>query len=263
MHRYSYAIDDPLGTPGSKILKMIAHGSRVLEIGAGPGSITGPLVEELGCQVTALENDPESIRLLRKITSSVHELDLNDSTWARVIRDAEGRFDYIVAADVLEHLVDPVRVMAEMKSLLMPAGSIILSLPHVAHAAIQACLWNDDFQYQDTGLLDRTHIRFFGIKNMQSLACAHGLAIAQADFIVRHPAYSEFSAQWANVPYRLQNTLLRRRFSTTYQVITRSTFAELLDNPLDLMKQIPPIAAAPKRKPLKKIWKKLKSRLSR
>ena len=263
MHRYSYAIDDPVGTPGAKILRMVTRGSRVLEIGAGPGSITRPLVEELGCEVVAVENDPHAIPLLRQCARSVYELDLNDGGWARALRDAEAGFDYVIAADVLEHLIDPERVMAEMQSLLNPGGAIILSLPHAGHAAIQACLWNDDFAYQDTGLLDRTHIRFFGMKNIQSMACAHGMVIAQADFVVRHPAAFEFARYWKAMPWRIRSMLLRKRFATTYQVITRSTFPENAEQPIDLMQLRPPAALAPRKKLLKTVRKKMEARFAR
>lgn len=262
MHKYSYTVNTIDGSSGALIMQMIRPGSRVLDVGAGPGSITRLLVEHLGCTVVAIENDPTAIPLLRETTQRIFELDLNASRWADAIALAEEPFDYVVAADVLEHLVDPVVAMGEMRSLLAPRGSIILSLPNIGHAAIAACLWDDDFAYQDWGLLDRTHIRFFGIKNIQELACAHGMAIEEARFVVRHPAYTEFTAQWDRLPFYRRMLAMRRRFANVYQVVTRSAPLASVASPVELIALIPPRPSKVPY-PFKKLWKMTKRHIKK
>lgn len=221
-HTYEYDIDLDSDTAPARVLRMVRPGSKVLEIGAGPGSITRHLSGTLGCDVVALEIDPTAIEKLRSFARAVHALDLNNASWAETLRQQHGQFDFVIAADVLEHVYDPWRVLGEMKSLLNETGSIILSLPHVGHAAVAACLFDEDFEYRPWGLLDRTHIRFFGIKNVQELYESQGLTIEQAEFVVRTPEMTEFVHRWNRLPTEIRAALLSNRFSNVYQVVSRA-----------------------------------------
>ncbi|WP_339278959.1 methyltransferase domain-containing protein [Paenibacillus sp. FSL W8-1187] len=70
-------------------------------------------------------------------------------------------FDYIVFADVLEHLYDPWKVLQNMIGHLKPRGAMLVSLPNVMHHSVLKDLLNGNWTYADAGLLDRTHVRFF------------------------------------------------------------------------------------------------------
>jgi len=234
-HTYEYDIDLDSDVAPARVLRMIKLGSRVLEIGAGPGSITRHLVDKLGCSVVALEVDPSAIEILEQYVSKVHASDLNDPAWADKIRKEDGEFDYVIAADVLEHVYDPWMVLDGMQSLLKEGGGIVLSLPHVGHASVTACLMDEDFEYWPWGLLDRTHIRFFGVKNVQSLINGAGLAIEQAEFVVRTPMMTEFASRWQRLPSVIQAALQRNRYSHVLQVVTLSRKATKGTSGLDLM----------------------------
>lgn len=232
---YDYAVDLESDTAPAIVIRMIKPGSRVLEIGAGPGSITRHLVETLGCDVTALEIDPDSLEKLKTYTPNAYQMDLNDPVWSERIRTEQGTFDFVIAADVLEHVYDPWRVLDQMKSLLAPQGSVVLSLPHVGHASVVACLLDEDFEYWPWGLLDKTHIRFFGIKNVQSLINEAGLKIADAEFVVRTPAMTEFTERWERIPKDIRDSIQRNRYSHVLQVVTRSVPADEGETGIDLM----------------------------
>lgn len=238
-HTYDYDIDLESDVAPARVLRMIKPGSRVLEIGAGPGSITRHLVHTLGCSVVALEIDQSAIEILREYVPSVYAADLNNPRWADNIRYKEGLFDFVIAADVLEHVYSPWDVLAAAKSLLNPTGAIILSLPHVGHASVAACLVDEDFEYWPWGLLDRTHIRFFGVKNVQALINDTGLAIEKAEFVVRTPAMTEFAARWKRLPADIQSALQRNRFSHVLQVVTLSRATENGQTGLDLLSLTP------------------------
>lgn len=96
------------------------------------------------------------------------------------------------------------------------------SLPHAGHSVIHACLFDEDFEYGDVGLLDRTHIRFFGIKNMQRLFEDAGLKIIHATFVVRNPMFTEFSKRWKKTPQELRDVLAKNPFGLVYQVIVKA-----------------------------------------
>lgn len=238
-HVYDYKVDLDSDAAPARVIRMIKPGSKVLEIGAGPGSITRHLVGTLGCETVALEVDPSAIELLRTYVPRVYASDLNDPNWTKEIQDECGLFDYVIAADVLEHVYNPWQVLEGMTSLLAEGGAVILSLPHVGHASVAACLVDEDFEYWPWGLLDRTHIRFFGVKNVQSLINGAGLAIEDAQFVVRTPEMTEFASRWKRIPADVQATLQRNRYSHVIQVVTCSRKAKNGSTGIDLMTLTP------------------------
>lgn len=236
-HTYHYSIDMRLDSAPAAVLAMVAPGSRVLEIGAGPGSITRRLIADKGCDVTALEVEETALAILKQVCDKVVAADLNAEGWSDALRADHGLFDYVIAADVLEHVYDPARVLSGMQALLKPQGSVILSLPHVGHCAVLACLMDEDFEYRDWGLLDRTHVRFFGIKNIDRLYRAQGMAVEEARFIVRTPEMTEFAHRWHRMPRDVQRALRANPFADVYQVVTRARPAALVAAPVVLTDQ--------------------------
>lgn len=217
-HKYDYQVQ-PDSAP-ARVISMVGAGRRVLELGPGPGSITRHLHAN-GCCVTALELDEEAIGLVAPFCEQVRRCDLNDPGWPTLLADA-GQFFAIVAADVFEHLYDPWAALKNTLPLLAAEGCLVVSLPHVGHNAVVACLLNSDFAYQPWGLLDSTHIRFWGLKNMQKLFEDAGLKIVEAEFVVRKPEQTEFAHFWHKLPASTRAALSRNRFGNVYQVVIRA-----------------------------------------
>jgi SAM-dependent methyltransferase len=192
-----------------------------LEIGAGPGSITKHLIRKNRCDVVAVEIEPTAIKKLKEICQNVYQLDLNDPSWT-IKLSGEEKFDVVIAADVLEHTNNPLQTLTGMKNLLREGGEIILSLPHVGHSAIVACIMSGDFEYRDWGLLDRTHIRFFGIKNINQLHDKAELNIIDANFVLRPPTETEFAEKWAELPLEVRQAVETNPFGNVYQVVTKA-----------------------------------------
>jgi 2-polyprenyl-3-methyl-5-hydroxy-6-metoxy-1,4-benzoquinol methylase len=238
-HVYDYDVDLSSDTAPARVIGMVRRGAKVLEIGAGPGSITRHLANTLGCQVDALEVDPAAIELLKSYGLNAYPSDLNIGGWSSTIANARGTFDYVIAADVLEHVTDPWAVLMEMKSLLNESGEIILSIPHVGHAAVVACLMDEDFEYGPWGLLDKTHIRFFGIKNVQALVNGAGLVIEEAQFVVRTPEMTEFVSRWERMPAEIRNAIQRNRFSHVLQCVVRVRPGKPGESGIDLITLTP------------------------
>lgn len=220
-HNYEYNIDIEGTSAPARIVRMVGKNKTVLEIGAGPGSTTKHLVETGQCTVTALEIDDDAISKLSQYANKIYPVDLNDATWPELLA-SDGLFNVVVAGDVLEHLYEPWDTLKLMKELLTDDGYIVVSLPHVSHSSVVACLMDEDFHYQDVGLLDRTHIRFFGIKNIQNLFEDAGMKIVHAEFVVRAPEHTEFSKCWAKTPQELRDALANNPFGLVYQVIVKA-----------------------------------------
>ncbi len=217
-HKYAYSIDLESESAGAKIVRWIPEGSRVLEIGAGPGSISRPLVELKSCTVTAIELDTEAVSILEGFCEAVYQLNLNDEKWVDALSDIEP-FQFIIIADVLEHLITPHTTLQSVHKVLADDGTILVSLPHIAHASIYSCLLTNDFRYGEWGLLDRTHIHFFGIKNIDDLASNCGFSIAKGEFVTWHPAECEFADKWQTLPEDVREFIGNQPYSSVYQVV--------------------------------------------
>lgn len=220
-HIYDYDVDLSSDTAAAHVVRMVGHNKKVLELGAGPGSITKHLKNTGQCAITAVEYDGSALPWLRPYCDSVHQLDLNQRNWSTALDD-NGPFDVIVAADVLEHLYSPSAVLEQMRLLLAPEGCIIVSLPHISHAAVMATMLNENFRYGDWGLLDRTHIRFFGLTNIQDLFAQAGLKIVAREFVIRAPEMTEFVDCWTQTPVHVRNFLLQYPAGLIYQVVVKA-----------------------------------------
>jgi SAM-dependent methyltransferase len=90
-----------------------------------------------------------------------------------------GPFDAIVYGDVLEHLSDPRAVLQALDQTLTPGGTVIVSVPNVAHLWVRLSLLAGRFDYADRGILDRTHLRFFTRRTLLELLRDAGLAVIE------------------------------------------------------------------------------------
>ena len=80
---------------------------------------------------------------------------------------------------MLEHLVEPFEVLEKMKAKLVKNGEIIVSIPNVRYIKnLYHLLIEKDWQYQDNGILDRTHLRFFTEKSIKRSLVENGWEIS-------------------------------------------------------------------------------------
>lgn len=95
--------------------------------------------------------------------------------------DWQGKFDYIIMADILEHLRDPWAALTHVVQLLKPGGRLLVSIPNVMHISNVKKLLNGYWQYEDAGILDRTHLRFFTKKTIEAMLVESGLKIERME----------------------------------------------------------------------------------
>ncbi|MEJ1365050.1 MAG: class I SAM-dependent methyltransferase [Candidatus Sedimenticola sp. (ex Thyasira tokunagai)] len=235
-HKYEYN-----ATPqhaATKVVRMVGAGKRILELGSGPGSMTRLLADNQ-CRVTALELDQEAIKIVAQYCEQVYPCDLNDPKWHSILSGLD-KFEAIVAGDVLEHLYDPWSILESLHSLLNEDGHVVISLPHLGHNAIVACLLTGDFEYQPWGLLDKTHIRFFAIKNIQRLFNDAGFKIVEVDFVVKTPEQTEFAKQWRQLSVDTRQALSCNKFGNVYQVVVKAVPKSSSGRELHILSQAVP-----------------------
>ena len=145
----------------SQILRRLGagHGRSVLDVGCAQGDVSLFLLQQ-GWDVLGIEPHPPSVAIARAKGLEVIPLPIEDALSALT-----KRFDAIVLADVLEHLVDPWQVMNLLPGLLKPRGLIIASIPNAAFLYVRLMLLMGRFNYMDSGILDSTHLRFFTRKS--------------------------------------------------------------------------------------------------
>jgi methionine biosynthesis protein MetW len=158
-----------------QIVAWVPPKSRVLEIGCATGYVGRALQIEKGCKVTGLEIDPAAAEIARQNGLEVHVGSLE----SQAFRDSiVGKFDVVIAADVLEHLADPGPALEHFKKWLAPGGVAIIAVPNIATWQMRAQLFfRGDFEYQETGIMDRTHLHHFTWETIHKLVASQGWRI--------------------------------------------------------------------------------------
>lgn len=166
-----------------KMFSMIPQGSRVLETGCANGRFSRVLVEH-GCSVTGIELDPGAASQAADFCEQVIVGNLEDPDLQQQI---PGGFDILLFGDVLEHLAQPWNVLRALRSKLNPRGCIVVSIPNVAHWDARIGLLFGKFDYQDEGVLDSTHLRFFTRRTVWEMLEQTGYRVVSADRVTRLP----------------------------------------------------------------------------
>lgn len=163
----------------AQIARMIGKDKRVLELGCATGYVGRYLKEARGCRVTGIELDP---RAAEKARPGYEKIVVGDIADEKTLREADGRYDAVLCSNVLEHLPDPGKVLARLKPFLDPGGFFVVALPNVAHWSVRLGLLRGRFDYAETGVLDRTHLRFFTLKTARELLEGAGLKVEEWGF---------------------------------------------------------------------------------
>ena len=218
-HKYQYIPDSH--TAAAKAVAMVGVNKRVLELGPGPGAVT-KLLKENDCAITALELDSQAIQVVSEYCEKVFACDLNNPEWPDLLLGTD-KFDVIVATDVLEHLYDPWETLKKLHGLMSTEGYLVISVPHIGHNAVVACLLRGDFEYQPRNLLDKTHIRFFAIKNVQKLFNDADFKIIEASFVIKTPEQTEFARHWRSLSSETRATLnASNPYGAIYQIVIKA-----------------------------------------
>jgi 2-polyprenyl-3-methyl-5-hydroxy-6-metoxy-1,4-benzoquinol methylase len=148
----------------------------VLELGCGGGATLAWLKSSgRASHTTGMELCAEPASRARTCVDRVIDGDLDETIGALV----PGSFDLVLCLDVLEHLVDPWATVKQLHGLVRPGGSIIVSLPNVGHhSVVLPLLTSGRWRYEDAGIMDRTHLRFFTRKGARELLTQGGFEIA-------------------------------------------------------------------------------------
>jgi SAM-dependent methyltransferase len=135
----------------------------VLELGSSTGRMS-EMLRQRGCHVTAVDTSVSAGTRAAGRADRFMLIDLESPNWPEQFRDEQ--FDIVIAADVIEHLRNPLELLGAVSRVLAPDGKLILSIPNVAHGTVRLALLSGRFEYSEIGLLDRTHVHHYTWKEI-------------------------------------------------------------------------------------------------
>lgn len=168
------------------ILALYEGEKRVLDIGCGSGALGSHLKHtNPPAVVHGLDASPEAGKRATERLDRFACLDLD----LEPLPDFGTRYDLIVMGDVLEHLKRPDLFLKSAGELLDQGGSMIVSVPNIANYSIRLRLLTGSFAYTDSGILDRSHLRFFTRQTIGDLFTACGYDVIAERYVSRFGAF--------------------------------------------------------------------------
>lgn len=165
----------------------------VLDVGCWNGTLGRRLIESCNAIVDGIERDPSQAEEARKKGyRRVDVLDLN----APLPNEKNHSYDFVLFGDVIEHLLYPDKVLSELSKRVKLGGRVLISIPNIAFVANRLSHLCGKWDYEDYGILDRTHLHFFTKRTMLKLLEGANLRIVRVNgyvglhqypWIVREP----------------------------------------------------------------------------
>lgn len=148
---------------------------RLLDVGCGSGGLSVRLREK-GIEVVGVEKIEKLCSLAKERLDTVILGDIESLQ----LQYSEGYFDCIMYADILEHLIEPFKILEKHKVYLQKDGYVIASMPNARYyKIILRLIFSGTWDYSDSGILDMSHLRFFGLINIIELFGKAGYEIIE------------------------------------------------------------------------------------
>jgi|GEM_PF-1325890 len=214
---YTKIIDNILkdeASPLNRITEIVQANSKILDVGAGNGLLAQVLSKKFNdIVIDGIEPDEYAAKLAKKYYRKFYTgyiQDFLDSI-------AGENYDYIVFADVLEHMEDPLNFLKNLLEVISERTEIIVSLPNVAYGAVRLALLNGNFDYVNSGILEKTHLRFFTLKTVKELFSKTGLNIKKLYFLQRNYLKSEIIMYKLDFDIDVFKKIQEDKLSNVYQ----------------------------------------------
>ncbi|MET3120198.1 glycosyltransferase involved in cell wall biosynthesis/2-polyprenyl-3-methyl-5-hydroxy-6-metoxy-1,4-benzoquinol methylase [Undibacterium sp. GrIS 1.8] len=188
--KYSRDVIPDIEESLSKIVEKISTNSVVLDVGCSSGMLGRYLVMQKECVVDGVDLDGDAINICHPVYRKVAIKNLENDDLLNSF--AAESYDYIVVADVIEHLNQPAKLLRQLRILIKPHGTILFSVPNITHIAASLELLAGKFSYAQNGLLDNTHLRFYSYKSLQAKLAESGIYLWELDTVQRNLTDTEY-----------------------------------------------------------------------
>lgn len=153
-----------------KIIDLVGKNMKVLEIGSSSGYMTY-FFKKNGCLVDVVEIEKSAAKKIKGAKKIVIGSIENSEIFIKLSE----KYDFIVMADVLEHLANPAKTLKLLGKISNANTRLIISLPNIASWPMRKQLFfKGDFEYQDSGLLDKTHLHFYTVNSLPKFLKGNG-----------------------------------------------------------------------------------------
>jgi len=197
-------------------IDLIGSNKHLLEIGTSTGYVT-KILREKGNIVTGIEKDREAGSIAKQYCDKIIIGDIEHLNLDKHLEPSS--FDVILLGDIIEHLEEPANILKKVKKYLKSDGYLVVSIPNFCHGDVLLNIINGDFHYQSSGLLDQTHLRFFGLKNIFSLFSECGYEISNLRTTNLDIGKTELSIPYNKIPQTLIKFIRSLPNSDVYQFI--------------------------------------------
>lgn len=171
-----------LGSSHQWLLDHIPPGASVLDCGCAGGFLARAAIRERDATVDGVEIDPVAAGRAAASCRRVWVGSLDDPEFLASLR---GSYDRALFGDVLEHLANPEAALRRIRGLLAPGGRILIAIPNIAYWRVRADLFRGRFEYSDSGIMDRTHLRFYTYRTIHELVHAAECKVVDQDMTLR------------------------------------------------------------------------------
>lgn len=224
--------------PTKRVATLVHDDATVLDVGAGNGML--PIIAaRLGKRAVfdGIEPDPNGMKAARTHYRHLHYGLLEDCPFESM------NYGYVVCGDVLEHTVDPEVFLKHVVRLAGKTAKILLSVPNIAFGAVRVALLEGRFDYVDSGLIERTHLRFFTLQTLKAVIGRASLNIDRLYLLQRDPFKCE-------IPLDGKASRLIRRLAQDELALTYQFLVELGTQP----KTTETIVIAPRTRSWQALW---------
>lgn len=150
------------------LLDRVSREGPALDVGCWSGFAGRYVMTHHDVVIDGVEPDAAMAAAAANVYRQVIQTPIEEAL-PRLVAERPGGYATILFLDVLEHLVDPDRILRDVHPLLAPGGRMLVSIPNVAHWSVRRELAMGRWRYQPSGLLDETHLRFFTIPTARCL----------------------------------------------------------------------------------------------
>lgn len=179
-------------TGNEDVLSLIEEhpkGGRILDIGCGDGSLAKILIKK-GFTIDGITISENERVSASKFMEKVYIFNLEEGLPLGI---SENQYSYIICSHVLEHIAYPEKLLQDIKKALINGGHLIVALPNIMHYKSRLKLLFGNFDYEETGIWDFTHLRWYTFRTAKNLLESLGFDIIVAKVTGELPFNSLFS----------------------------------------------------------------------
>ena len=197
-----------------KIIELVGRNKEILEIGSATGYMTKQFVKN-GCVVDVVEIDGTAAAKIKRLARKIIRDSIENPA---VFKKLNNSYDFIIMADVLEHLINPEQVLKRLLKIAAPHTKLLISLPNIASwTARKQLFFKGDFEYQDSGLLDKTHLHFYTVNTLPKVLSENGWKVLRIIGTITRLPFDKFISK---IPFLRQKLVEKYKNLSYYHFLT-------------------------------------------